>query len=134
MKACTKCKVVKPPEDYHRQTKARDGRASWCKQCTKGIYREQRKRVYSTENKRRWAIKSRYKVSVEQIDALFAKQKGLCGICNKPLGRYHIDHDHDTKEVRGLLCHGCNIKIGGWDNRAWRKAAARWLGMKIAEE
>lgn len=42
------------------------------------------------------------------------KQNGLCAICNKPPGsiRFHFDHNHQTGEMRGLLCFSCNHKLG----------------------
>lgn len=39
-----------------------------------------------------------------------------CAICGTKdpgyLGSLHIDHDHSTGEVRGLLCHSCNVLLG----------------------
>jgi hypothetical protein len=40
----------------------------------------------------------------------------------------HVDHDHVTGEVRGLLCHACNIGIGGLrDSIALLKNAVAYL-------
>lgn len=45
---------------------------------------------------------------------MLAASAACCYICDKPFldGPVHIDHDHDTKEVRGLLCVGCNTGLG----------------------
>ena len=32
-KACTKCAAVKPVADFHRSSRAKDGRKAWCKSC-----------------------------------------------------------------------------------------------------
>jgi hypothetical protein len=43
------------------------------------------------------------------------KQNNVCGICggvNKNGKSLHIDHDHKTNIVRGLLCNTCNRSIG----------------------
>lgn len=42
---------------------------------------------------------------------MFESQNGLCAICQ---GRPATvtDHDHTTKNVRGLLCVWCNTGIG----------------------
>ena len=42
-------------------------------------------------------------------------QKGVCAACGRPphRTRLDVDHDHATNEVRGLLCRGCNLALGG---------------------
>lgn len=62
----------------------------------------------------RWrAIKRNYGLTREQYEALGVE----CGICgatqtNGKKSRLHVDHDHATKKVRGLLCGACNCGIG----------------------
>lgn len=47
-------------------------------------------------------------------EAQLAAQGGGCAICGKPPTgrRLHIDHDHKTGKVRGLLCWQDNAIIG----------------------
>jgi len=55
----------------------------------------------------------RYGITPEQYNELFEKQKGLCAICGKEQeARLHVDHCHNTKVVRGLLCGNCNRALG----------------------
>lgn len=37
-----------------------------------------------------------------------------CDVCGKvdDISRMHIDHDHATGKIRGLLCQGCNTALG----------------------
>lgn len=53
----------------------------------------------------------RYGLTPEQYAALLEKQDGKCAICceTKDL---HVDHCHETKKVRGLLCGACNRGLG----------------------
>ena len=72
---------------------------------------EERARVRNAAN-----IFARYGLTPEDEARLFARQSGRCALCHKNLNigasehrvRYHIDHDHVTGIVRGLLCAGCN--------------------------
>lgn len=131
MKACTHCKVQKPLDDFHRATKAADGRASWCKPCANSIYRENRQRTYDPVDKKRWQLKTRYGLNPYDLKQLIAKQEGLCALCPASIvEKHHIDHCHNTGAVRGLLCHRCNIRLGGWDDLPWRARALAYLGVK----
>ena len=93
------------------------------------LVRDNRKRTYTPENKRKWQIKTRYGMTVAQVDAMHEAQSGSCAVCKNPLRKFHIDHDHSTGKVRGLLCHRCNVMIGGWDDKEWLEAAMRYMGV-----
>ncbi len=65
---------------------------------------------------RRHRLKS-YGLAPGDYEAMLASQRGMCAICctDTPKGqggRFHVDHDHKTGKVRGLLCTGCNTGIG----------------------
>jgi len=53
----------------------------------------------------------RYGITLEELEQLKQKQKGLCAICGENPGD-QLDHDHDTGKVRGLLCIICNQALG----------------------
>jgi hypothetical protein len=60
----------------------------------------------------------------EQWDALVLAQEGRCAICSAPLIVVHTDHCHATGVVRGLLCHGCNIGLGNFQDDPDRMRSA----------
>jgi len=57
-------------------------------------------------------------ITEEDYQVMLENQSGLCGICRRPNGgrRFHVDHNHDTGFIRGLLCHKCNLGIGNLDD------------------
>lgn len=126
---CAKCGEFRPWEGFHRQPSGRNGRHSYCKPCANAVQKASRVRNYTAAQKRKWQLSSRYGITPEQVEAMQAAQGGACAICVQPLGRFHVDHNHETGAVRGLLCHRCNIRIGGWDDSAWRTNAMRYLGL-----
>lgn len=61
---------------------------------------------------------------------MYAEQQGRCAICGKlPRGRrgLHVDHDHDTQRVRGLICGWCNRLLGILDGPLF-EAIVAYLG------
>ena len=62
-------------------------------------------------------LKRKYGITQAQYEEMVKKQNGRCAICktDKPGGagkKLHVDHEHGTKRVRGLLCVSCNLILG----------------------
>lgn len=73
-----------------------------------------------------------YGITLDQYHAMLEQQGERCAICQrviKPVGRStHIDHDHATGKVRGLLCEQCNAGLGQFKDRPEvLRAAATYL-------
>lgn len=72
----------------------------------------------------RTARRLRYGLLDEDFKRLIKAQDGRCAICRKPLKEdtrkteFHVDHDHVTKAIRGLLCIACNTRLG-WLEKYW---------------
>ena len=71
--------------------------------------------------------------SVDELAALFERQRGRCPMCptdapNLRWSTLHADHDHGTGRLRGLLCRNHNIGLGHFrDDPAQLEAAVAYL-------
>lgn len=70
----------------------------------------ERNRVYRTNSRRRTV----YGMEPDEYAIMLESQFGTCAICGRPpkSRSLHVDHDHATGDIRGLLCHNCNTAIG----------------------
>lgn len=59
-------------------------------------------------------LKRLYGITIADFNRLLAEQDGRCAICStvKPQSKWHVDHCHNSNEVRGILCNLCNVGIG----------------------
>ena len=61
-------------------------------------------------------MKRYYGITLKDYYKILEDQGGVCAICGTDKaggkGRFHIDHCHKTSEIRGLLCHNCNLLLG----------------------
>lgn len=77
-----------------------------------------RRKYYLSErvNTKNWRLMKLYGITLEQYEEMLTKQKRCCAICGvhqpESIQSLHVDHNHTTKKVRGLLCHKCNRGLG----------------------
>ena len=81
--------------------------------------------------RRRAWLKKAYGLTELEVAHMVVVQGGACAICRTEFMEYrncHVDHNHDTGEVRGLLCSNCNPGLGQFkDDPARLRAAAVYL-------
>ena len=121
-RVCRVCKKQKGLlEDYYLSRKDPTKNSSYsyeCKDCT--VKRTVQYNKDNSETVRSQYLKREYGMTFEEFDAMLSSQDICCAICgtNKPsktrgrINRFHVDHDHKTGKVRGLLCKSCNIALG----------------------
>ena len=64
-------------------------------------------------------------IDTDLYESLLASQDGHCALCpNEPkTRRLHVDHNHRTGMVRGLLCYACNRRLSTNVTSQWLKGA-----------
>lgn len=74
-------------------------------------------------------LKRYYNMTLDYYEELLTEQGG-CAICGKleGLNNMPVDHDHQTMQVRGILCHWCNKGLGQFfDNPDTLLKAVKYL-------
>jgi superfamily II helicase len=141
-KVCTKCKVEKFLSEFSKHSSAKYKRNSVCVKCdskrvvewqrnNKDRFRANQKKFANKESTKRyrkdWQLKKNFNISIEEYERLVKKQKGKCGICKKE-DSLHVDHNHISGAVRGLLCSPCNLALGLFkDDKTILKNAIKYL-------
>lgn len=117
MKKCRRCLKEKSLSEFWKDKSNKDGHKNICIGCNRLLNkywyeRNRKEKINYSKNK---YCKYRYGISFDDKRKLWLGQDKKCLICREEmlLGKScHIDHDHNTKEIRGLLCSKCNQLIG----------------------
>lgn len=129
MLQCPKCLRYLPrTTEYFRLGSKPDTFRACCRKCHSAAvcrrqkekseqintYQQKWRKTDAGQQAARRRVLRRYGLTLEDYDALVTRQGGGCAICGgQPTRSYFdVDHDHYTQQVRGLLCHRCNIAIG----------------------
>lgn len=131
-KLCRRCGDLKPADDFNKDKAKPDGLAAYCRECWKELKRTKYRYPDKTHL---YYVRYRYKVTPEEYDRLFKEQGGRCAICKRMAEntngkgkRLHVDHCHDSKRIRALLCSSCNAVIGyARDDPKVLESAIRYL-------
>jgi hypothetical protein len=128
MKTCTRCGASKPLEEFAKNSRYKSGRTAACKECLSANARSS----YDPDYNRERHYLRLYGITIADYDRMLIKQQGMCAICptDNPgkNGRFHVDHDHNTGEVRGLLCSNCNRGLGLFqDNAQYLLNASKYI-------
>lgn len=116
-KMCNTCYKIKPVSEFYKKYNSK------CKSCHHSPklalsrkWKEEDPIEY--ERNKKFRVKAKlYGISVDDIEAQGSLQEWRCGICRKDISyKPFVDHDHETGEFRGLLCHHCNVGIGFFKN------------------
>jgi hypothetical protein len=82
-------------------------------------------------------LSRKFRLTLDAFDELCRLQGGVCAIYGRApkAGKHlHVDHDHETGEVRGLLCFSCNVGTGNFGNHVKRlQRAIDYLEMRPPE-
>ena len=111
-RTCPTCGIEQPIANFYRDKRQ-------CKSCLRDHqrrYRAERPDYHHGRN-----LKQRYGISVDEYETLIANQNSTCPICEVEIpdtigykGKRPsvVDHNHETGEVRGILCSMCNLVLG----------------------
>jgi Recombination endonuclease VII len=137
------CKIC--GEHSVARSSVKGGRRDFCDSCRPAAAKDAQARknlarnVQNDPNARRRnniANLRKYGLTVEQHEAMMLAQGNVCAICGeaanpdgvRAASRLHVDHNHVTGKVRGLLCNHCNRGLGFFrDSRELIEAAVAYL-------
>lgn len=114
-KVCSGCREVKPLEDFVRNRARADGRGTRCRPCHNLRGRADRERLHGSSQ--HYHLRRRYGIGADEVAAMVEAQGGVCAVCREGKAE-HVDHDHVTGLVRGVLCFTCNGGLGQFRDRA----------------
>jgi hypothetical protein len=119
-----RARMLEESRAYYQANKGKINARERYRYATNAEFHE-RRLEQSRRSRRRLRLKNHFGISLEEYDALLAKQNGACAICKKKSARsLCVDHCHATGLIRGLLCNKCNRGMGFFEDDAARIRAA----------
>jgi glutaredoxin len=110
LRRCPDCREVKRLLEF---PKSGEAWGTYCKPCHNA---RGKRSVEGRGGSRNYHLKRRYGISAAEVDAMVEAQAGLCLVCRERPAE-HVDHDHLSGAVRGVLCFSCNGGLGLFRDR-----------------
>ena len=115
---CRECRSVYDKTRYAANPEPYKNRAlaHYAADPAAGVARNVARREACPDERRANQLQHRYNLTLAEYDEILEAQGGGCAICGMTPEdnnrRLCVDHNHETGEVRGLLCSQCNLAIG----------------------
>ena len=96
--------------EKHREEIRRRDREKYWKTRTPHVPKTKAKNYH-----RNYRLNYLFGITLEEKEQLIRHQDGLCTICRSPFvnaKHAHVDHNHNTGQIRSILCNKCNTGIG----------------------
>ena len=114
-KKCNFCELIKPIWQYNKCNTIKSGIRGDCKICEKA---RRKTPTYQPRREKNRKLLQKYSITLEQYEEMLQKQGNRCWICGRHKSEFqrplHVDHNHTTGKVRGLLCGVCNRGLGSF--------------------
>ena len=123
-KSCSICKELLPISNFRKNTTLTCGLHSQCNSCEckgRNLHRKT-KHVSGLSIQKAESLKTNFKLNADDYILMIKTQDNKCAICGDKESHidFHtrktkelaVDHNHETGEIRQLLCHACNMGIG----------------------
>ena len=122
LNACKKCvlqqskeyrsenrdKILEYKKEYYSRPENKDRRSEYMKDYFSKPENKDREKSRQLQKK--------YGITLDEYNQMFTDQNGCCAVCGKhesnQVRSLAVDHDHETGEVRELLCTSCNTSLG----------------------
>lgn len=95
MHTCRKCNKTKFPSEM---TRIKGYFLKTCRECFNKEARDYKRKI-------------KYGIMPEHFEKLKELHLNGCAVCKRKAD-LHVDHNHKTGKIRGLLCDNCNIALG----------------------
>lgn len=120
-KRCCRCHKQVSRSGFHKASGRADGLQSTCKRCLQERRKDPQVAKVEREQSREYRYRAKYGITYADYVKMVRSAEGVCEICGvapdithpvKACRVLHVDHDHLTGKVRGVLCHECNMALG----------------------
>lgn len=142
MGVCNTCNKELPLEKFAKDKSKKAGIRGRCKECQAAYWRSWRAsnpevarasaKAWKDRNPEKVAASGRkryYGIDNAQFLAMGEAQSWKCEICKISItDNACVDHDHETNQIRSLLCRRCNSGLGMFsDDQETLQRAANYL-------
>ncbi|HVM39239.1 MAG TPA: endonuclease VII domain-containing protein [Acidimicrobiia bacterium] len=114
---CKACNLDAQKERYRADPQKYIDRVKrWQRENREAYNAKQRRwRAENADRIREGHLRRKYGITQADYERMLADQGGGCAICGDPPPEsvsLHVDHDHESGAIRGLLCVRCNNALG----------------------